>query len=164
MVPVGISPSHCSGVHQRTSISTTDDDMIRVDLIPISCIWGGPRMCLCLSREPPIIKSLSPQNIASLSQFSFMAMSSHHLLPTFIVVADSVAFRSPITISTSCLGVVSTSRCSCSSLDSSSAPLVGAYTWVTASFAKHELKRALIVLSLTECHFNRVFLTSFSSA
>ena len=91
----------------------------------LCCIesFQSPRRC-CYRMSPVFLRSRSFFQVYwGLVTFSHLSLFSPIL-----------ALRSPITISTSCLGVVSTSGCSCSynySLYSSSASLVGVYTWMS---------------------------------
>ena len=123
-------------------------------------------LCLNVNKGPPITKSLMPQNVPSLSPFlSILTSPRHPIIFSYPSLSSPIlAFRPPIAISTSCLGVASTSHCSCSlnsSLHSSSASLVGAYTWMTVEFSKRESKRAFMILSLIGFHFSSVLFTSF---
>ena len=123
-------------------------------------------LCLNVNKGPPITKSLMPQNVPSLSPFlSILTSPRHPIIFSYPSLSSPIlAFRPPIAISTSCLGVASTSHCSCSlnsSLHSSSASLVGAYTWMTVEFSKRESKFAFMILSLTGFHFRSVLFTFF---
>ena len=85
-------------------------------------------------------------------------MSSYHLLPSFIVLAD---FGIQVPRSTLCLVVKQLLQLFIKFFLRLVTYVIGGGVHLAESEFKHELKCALIILSLTEFHSSKCFLTSF---